>query len=61
MLKDFKLLNIVFVLVDNFGWGEFGCYGGGVFCGVVIFRIDKFVMEGLFFYNFNVESDCVLM
>jgi arylsulfatase A-like enzyme len=20
--------NIVFILVDNIGWGDFGCYGG---------------------------------
>ncbi len=24
---------IVFFLWDNFGWGELGCYGGGVLRG----------------------------
>ena len=23
-----KKPNIVFILVDNVGWGDFGCYGG---------------------------------
>ncbi|MFH0983528.1 MAG: hypothetical protein V2A79_18590 [Planctomycetota bacterium] len=25
--------NIVLVLMDNFGWGELGCYGGGILRG----------------------------
>ena len=51
--------NIVLVLADNLGWGELGCYGGGVLRGAPTPRIDKLASEGLRFLNFNVESDCV--
>jgi arylsulfatase A-like enzyme len=51
--------NIVFVLADNLGWGELGCYGGGVLRGAPTPRIDALAEEGLRLTNFNVESDCV--
>ena len=54
-----KLPNIVLILADNLGWGELGCYGGGVLRGAPTPRIDALAAEGLRFLNFNVESDCV--
>ncbi|MBX9929600.1 MAG: arylsulfatase, partial [Gemmatimonadaceae bacterium] len=51
--------NIVLILVDNVGWGEFGVYGGGALRGAPTPRIDRFAAEGLRFLNFNVENDCV--
>lgn len=51
--------NIVLILADNLGWGELGCYGGGVLRGAPTPRIDAFAEEGLRLTNFNVESDCV--
>ena len=51
--------NIVLVLADNLGWGELGCYGGGVLRGAPTPRIDALAAEGIRFTNFNVESDCV--
>jgi arylsulfatase len=51
--------NIVLVLADNLGWGELGCYGGGVLRGAPTPRIDRLASEGLRLTNFNVESDCV--
>jgi arylsulfatase A-like enzyme len=51
--------NIVFILADNLGWGELGCYGGGELRGAPTPRIDALAAEGLRFLNFNVESDCV--
>ena len=51
--------NIVFILADNLGWGELGCYGGGALRGAPTPRIDQLASEGLRFLNFNVESDCV--
>src|SRR5688572_32663865 len=51
--------NILFVLADNLGWGELGCYGGGVLRGAPTPRIDRLASEGLRRTNFNVESDCV--
>jgi arylsulfatase len=51
--------NIVLILADNLGWGELGCYGGGVLRGAPTPRIDALAADGLRLTNFNVESDCV--
>src|SRR5262245_15046599 len=51
--------DILFILADNLGWGELGCYGGGVLRGAPTPRIDRLAAEGLRLLNFNVESDCV--
>jgi arylsulfatase len=51
--------NIVFILADNLGWGELGCYGGGPLRGAPTPRLDRLAAEGLRLTNFNVESDCV--
>jgi arylsulfatase A-like enzyme len=50
--------NIVVFWWDNFGWGEVGCYGGGVLRGAPTPRIDKIAGEGLQLLNFNVEAQC---
>jgi arylsulfatase A-like enzyme len=49
-----KKPNIVFILVDNVGWGNFGVYGGMVPTP----RIDKLASEGIRFNNYNVEVQC---
>src|SRR5215469_10968056 len=46
--------NIVFILVDNVGWGAFGAYGGTIPTP----RIDKMANEGIRFNNYNVEAQC---
>ena len=46
--------NIVFILLDNIGWGTFGVYGGTIPTP----RIDKFASEGIRFNNYNVEAQC---
>ncbi len=51
--------HIVLILADNLGWGELGCYGGGVLRGAPTPRIDALALEGMRLTNFNVESDCV--
>lgn len=51
--------NVVLILADNLGWGELGCYDGGLVRGAPTPRIDALAAEGLKFLNFNVESDCV--
>ncbi|HEY1342625.1 MAG TPA: arylsulfatase [Bryobacteraceae bacterium] len=51
--------NILLILIDNLGWGELGCYGGGALRGAPTPRIDALAAESLRFLNFNVESDCV--
>src|SRR5215469_10983701 len=50
--------NIVFMLADNLGYGEPGCYGGGILRGAPTPRIDKLASEGLRLLNFNVENQC---
>lgn len=50
--------NIVLVFMDNFGWGELGCYGGGILRGAPTPRIDKLADEGMRLLNFNVEAQC---
>jgi Sulfatase len=46
--------NIVFILVDNVGWGSFGVYGGTIPTP----RIDRLANEGIRFNNYNVEAQC---
>src|SRR5262249_14112865 len=56
--EDGKKPNIVFVLMDNLGYGEVGCYGGGVLRGAPTPRIDQLASEGTRLLNFNVEAQC---
>ena len=53
-----KKPNIVFILMDNLGYGEPGCYGGGIVRGAPTPRIDKLATEGTRLTNFNVEAQC---
>jgi arylsulfatase len=46
--------NIIFILCDNTGWGDFACYGGSIPTP----RIDKCASEGIRFTNYTVESQC---
>src|SRR3981189_964766 len=50
--------NIVFVLMDNLGYGEIGVYGGGILRGAPTPRIDALASEGMHLLNFNVEAQC---
>src|SRR5262245_23849369 len=50
--------NIVFMLADNLGYGELGCYGGGILRGAPTPRIDRLAREGLRLLNYNVEAQC---
>jgi arylsulfatase A-like enzyme len=49
-----KKPNIVFILVDNIGWGDFSVYGGTTATP----RIDGLANSGIRFNNYNVESQC---
>ena len=53
-LAQEKKPNVVFFLVDNVGWGNFGVYGGTIPTP----RIDKLAREGIRFNNYNVEVQC---
>jgi arylsulfatase len=50
--------NIVFMLMDNLGYGELGVYGGGILRGAPTPRIDTLAGEGMRLLNFNVEAQC---
>src|SRR5215471_19916024 len=53
-----KKPNIVFMLMDNLGYGELGVYGGGILRGAPTPRIDQLAGDGMRLLNFNVESQC---
>ena len=53
-MSDRSHPNVVFILVDNLGWGDVGCYGGAVPTP----RIDALAAQGVRFKNYNVESQC---
>ncbi|MCQ0091859.1 arylsulfatase [Roseovarius sp. M141] len=46
--------NVVFILVDNVGYGDWSVYGGTTATP----RIDELAAEGLRFTNYNVEVQC---
>jgi arylsulfatase len=50
--------NVVIMMVDNLGWGELGCYGGGELRGAATPRLDTLATEGMRLLNFNVEPQC---
>jgi len=50
--------NIIFIFMDNFGYGELGVYGGGITRGGATERIDALAEEGTRLLNFNVEVQC---
>lgn len=51
--------NIVFMLVDNLGYGDIGAYGGGELRGAPTPNIDRLAGQGLRLTNFNVEPECI--
>ena len=46
--------NVVFIVGDNVGWGDVGCYGGLAPTP----RLDALAAEGMRFKNYNVEAQC---
>jgi arylsulfatase A-like enzyme len=50
--------NVVYFHVDNLGYGELGCYGGGLLRGALTKRIDDFAKQGFQLLNFAPESQC---
>jgi arylsulfatase A-like enzyme len=53
-----KKPNVVFVLIDNVGYGDLGPYGGGELRGAPTPRIDQMAREGLRLTQFLVEPAC---
>ncbi len=50
--------NILFIFMDNLGYGEVGCYGGGLLRGAPTPNIDSLAREGTKLLNLNVEPQC---
>jgi arylsulfatase len=53
-MSEQKKPNVIFILVDNVGWGDFGTYGGTIPTP----NIDKLASEGIRFNDYNVEVQC---
>lgn len=53
-----KKPNVVFILADNVGYGDLGCYGGGELRGAPTPRLDQLSREGLRLTQFLVEPAC---
>jgi arylsulfatase len=50
--------NILLILTDNTGWGDWGAYGGGALRGAPSPRIDALASQGMLLQNFNTEPQC---
>ncbi len=50
--------NVVLFHVDNLGYGELGCYGGGILRGADTRRLDRFAAEGYQLLNYAPEAQC---
>lgn len=50
--------NILIILMDDVGWGDFGCYGGGIAVGAPTPNIDRLANEGLRLTSCYSEPSC---
>jgi arylsulfatase len=50
--------NFCWILFDDVGWGDFGCYGGGVAVGAPTPNIDKLARDGLLLTSCYSEPSC---
>jgi arylsulfatase A-like enzyme len=58
MYNATKQPNILFLYVDNLGFGELGCYGGGALRGAPTPRLDALSAQGMRLTNMNMEAQC---
>jgi arylsulfatase len=57
-MADSSRPNVVFLLADNLGYGDVGCYGAGEQRGMPTPNIDKLASEGVKLNQFMVEAAC---
>lgn len=50
--------NVLIILVDDMGWGDPGCFGGGPLIGAPTPNIDKLATEGLKLINVYSQPTC---
>src|SRR5215212_8473446 len=56
--KDGKRPNVLMIVFDDVGWGDFGCYGGGVAVGAATPNIDRLARKGLLLTSCYSEPSC---
>ncbi len=56
--KDGKRPNVLMVVFDDVGWGDFGCYGGGVAVGAPTPNLDRLARQGLLMTSCYSEPSC---
>ncbi len=57
-MPDHNRPNVVFLLADNLGYGDVGCYGAGEQRGMPTPNIDRLASEGVRLNQFMVEAAC---
>ncbi len=50
--------NVLVILFDDVGWGDFGCYGGGVAVGAATPNIDRLARRGTLLTSCYSEPSC---
>src|ERR1700689_3994076 len=53
-----KQPNVLIILFDDVGWGDFGCYGGGVAVGAPTPNIDRLARRGMLLTSCYSEPSC---
>src|SRR5215468_10114219 len=53
-----KKPNILIYLMDDVGWGDFGCYGGGIAVGAPTPTFDRLARQGLQLTSCYSEPSC---
>lgn len=56
--KTGKKPNVVWLLVDDMGWGDPGCYGGGIMAGAPTPHMDRLAREGLKLTSCYAQQTC---
>ncbi|WP_162946594.1 arylsulfatase [Chitinophaga barathri] len=57
-LKAQKKPNILFIMTDDVGWGDLGCFGGGAMRGAPTPHLDRLAAEGARFVNYYGQASC---
>ena len=56
--RDGRRPNVLVILFDDVGWGDFGCYGGGKAVGAATPNIDRLARRGLLLTSCYSEPTC---
>ncbi len=50
--------NIIVIMTDDVGYGDLGCYGGGIMRGAPTPNLDRMAAEGMRFMNYYGQASC---